>query len=194
MDKRFEKTDIKLKEAFLKEIVENDFDSISIKLICARANVNRITYYQHYKDKYDLLDSIFCDMDRESLTNLPTRNKLNNPDNNPYKTVSNYLYYFVEALNKRINLVIAIASHKAGYIYFSFENFFKIRFKTMLINSGVTKQLKYSLEQTISFITGGVINFIVSGVELNKYTNFESIFTDAQSLFINLIRSELIYK
>jgi hypothetical protein len=133
-------------------------------------------------------------MDREALTNLPTRNKLNNPDNNPYKTVSNYLYYFVEALNKRINLVIAIASHKAGYIYFSFENFFKIRFKTMLINSGVTKQLKYSLEQTISFITGGVINFIVSGVELNKYTNFESIFTDAQSLFINLIRSELIYK
>jgi hypothetical protein len=194
MDKRFEKTDIKLKEAFLNEIVENDFDSISIKLICARANVNRITYYQHYKDKYDLLDSIFCDMDREALTNLPTRNKLNNPDNNPYKTVSNYLYYFVEALNKRINLVIAIASHKAGYIYFSFENFFKIRFKTMLINSGVTKQLKYSLEQTISFITGGVINFIVSGVELNKYTNFESIFTDAQSLFINLIRSELIYK
>ncbi|MCR5787454.1 MAG: TetR/AcrR family transcriptional regulator, partial [Acholeplasmatales bacterium] len=164
MDKRYEQTEIKLKDAFLNSIIETDFDDISIKSLCAVAHINRITYYQHFKDKYELLDSIFRDMDEEALNNLPIRDKINNPEGNPYKKVSNYLYYFVEALNKRLNLVISIASHKAGYIYFSFENFFKSKFKDMLINSGINKQLKYSLVQTISFITGGVINFIVSGV------------------------------
>jgi len=191
---RVKKTNDKIKASFLDLIVREDFEKLSVKSICEASNISRITFYDHYKDKYELLDDIFNDMYQEALVSLPLREKINNPENDPYKHVSNYLYYFVEALNKRINLVVSISKHLAGYIYFAFENFFKAKFKDMLVNSGIHKKLKYSIEQTISFITGGIMSFIVSGVQTSKYENFEQIFYDSQSLFISLLKSDIIYE
>jgi len=193
-DLRITKTKSKLKDAFLDTIIKRDFDDITVKFLCEAAKISRITFYEHYKDKYELLDDIFNDMYTEALSKLPIREKENNPENDPYKHVSNYLYYFVEALNKRINLVVSISKHLAGYIYFAFENFFKTKFRDMLVNSGIHKKLKYSTEQTVSFITGGIMSFIVTGVQTAKYDNFEQIFYDSQTLFISLLKSNIIYE
>jgi AcrR family transcriptional regulator len=193
-DLRITKTKNRLKEAFLNLIVKCDFESISVTNICKEATISRITFYEHYKDKYELLEDIFKDMDLEALDQYKVRELENNREADPYKTISNYLYYFVKALNKRINLIVSISTHYAGYIYFAFENFFKLKFRDMLINSGINKKLKYSLDQTISFITGGVLSFIVTGVKVNKYQNFESIFYDSKDLFVSLINSEFIYE
>lgn len=191
---RVKKTKDKIKDSFLELIINKEFDKITVKEICQNAHTSRITFYDHYIDKYTLLDDIFNDMYNEALTNLPIREAINNKENDPYRHVSNYLYYFVEALNKRINLVVSISKHLSGYIYFAFENFFKAKFKDMLVNSGMHKKLKYSIDQTVSFITGGIMAFIVSGVQHSKYTDFEQIFFDAQSLFVNLLKSEIIYE
>ena len=191
---RVKKTKDKIKDSFLELIINKEFDKITVKEICQNAHTSRITFYDHYIDKYTLLDDIFNDMYNEALTNLPIREAINNKENDPYRHVSNYLYYFVEALNKRINLVVSISRHLSGYIYFAFENFFKAKFKDMLVNSGIHKKLKYSIEQTISFITGGIMSFIVSGVQTSKYENFEQIFYDSQSLFISLLKSDIIYE
>ena len=191
---RVKKTKDKIKDSFLELIINKEFDKITVKEICQNAHTSRITFYDHYIDKYTLLDDIFNDMYNEALTNLPIREAINNKENDPYRHVSNYLYYFVEALNKRINLVVSISRHLSGYIYFAFENFFKAKFKDMLVNSGMHKKLKYSIDQTVSFITGGIMSFIVSGVQHSKYTDFEQIFFDAQSLFVNLLKREIIYE
>ncbi|EID35382.1 transcriptional regulator, TetR family [Staphylococcus epidermidis IS-250] len=34
------------------------FDEITIKMICAYSGVNRSTFYDHFQDKYQLLDKI----------------------------------------------------------------------------------------------------------------------------------------
>ncbi len=193
-DLRFIRSEQKLKEAFLNIIVKQDFDEITVLNLCKEANINRITFYQHYKDKYELLNDIFKDMQDEAVKNLPIREKENNLEKDPYKTVSNYLYYFVEALSKRINLVISISKHYAGYIYFAFANFFEIRFKEMIQSSGISRALKYDMNQTISFVSGGVMNFIVSGVKQGKYNNFEKLFYDAKNLFLDILQGNVIYK
>jgi hypothetical protein len=38
------------------------------------------------------------------------------------------------------------------------------------------------------------MSFIVSGVQTSKYENFEQIFYDSQSLFISLLKSDIIYE
>ena len=61
-DKRITKTKRALKSALLKLLTTQAFDVISITELCKIANVSRITFYTHYKDKFALLDDIFNDM------------------------------------------------------------------------------------------------------------------------------------
>jgi AcrR family transcriptional regulator len=46
-------------------ITERDFESISVNDICDRAMVHRTTFYNHYKDKYNLLNSGMLEMYEE---------------------------------------------------------------------------------------------------------------------------------
>jgi len=56
MDRRIAKTKILLENSLIKLMIEKGFDKISIKDLCQEADINRGTFYLHYKDKYDLLE------------------------------------------------------------------------------------------------------------------------------------------
>ena len=56
MDRRIAKTKILLENSLIKLMIEKGFDKISIKDLCEEADINRGTFYLHYKDKYDLLE------------------------------------------------------------------------------------------------------------------------------------------
>lgn len=56
MDRRIQKTQDAIIEAFVGLMAEKNFEEITINEIADRANVNRGTIYLHYVDKYDLLN------------------------------------------------------------------------------------------------------------------------------------------
>jgi AcrR family transcriptional regulator len=58
LDPRIRRTRKLINQAFLDLMHEKGFQSISVQDIADRAEVNRATFYAHYEDKYDLLDSI----------------------------------------------------------------------------------------------------------------------------------------
>jgi AcrR family transcriptional regulator len=58
MDPRVRRTRQLLQQAFLELFQEKSFAAISVQDIAERATVNRATFYAHFEDKYDLLDSI----------------------------------------------------------------------------------------------------------------------------------------
>lgn len=60
-DKRITKSRKLIQDAFLSLANKNPFENITVKDISERANVNRATFYAHFKDKYDLLDSFISD-------------------------------------------------------------------------------------------------------------------------------------
>ncbi len=57
-DRRVKYTKMVLKESFIKLLEQKDISQISIKEICAVADINRATFYSHYNDQYDLLRKI----------------------------------------------------------------------------------------------------------------------------------------
>ena len=58
MDKRVSKTVRLIENTFFELIQENDVYSITVKEICARAQISRSTFYDHYEDYYVFLKSI----------------------------------------------------------------------------------------------------------------------------------------
>jgi AcrR family transcriptional regulator len=57
-DRRMLKSQKAIKNAFIELMSEKNFDKITIQEISDKANVGRRTFYDHYMDKYDLLDKI----------------------------------------------------------------------------------------------------------------------------------------
>ena len=49
---------IEIQNALVDLMAEYPFQEISTKMICAYCNINRSTFYDYYKDKFDLLDTI----------------------------------------------------------------------------------------------------------------------------------------
>jgi AcrR family transcriptional regulator len=69
LDPRIRRTRKLLNRAFLDLMQEKGFQSITVQDITDRAEVNRATFYAHYEDKYDLLDSFT----RENFLNWLTQ-------------------------------------------------------------------------------------------------------------------------
>ncbi|WP_238883894.1 TetR/AcrR family transcriptional regulator [Clostridium sp. YIM B02551] len=60
-DKRITKTHTLIQEAFLSLANKKAFEDITVKDISEKASINRATFYAHFEDKYDLLDSFISD-------------------------------------------------------------------------------------------------------------------------------------
>jgi AcrR family transcriptional regulator len=67
-DPRVRRTRQLLEQAFMSLLAERGFRDITVQDIADRATVNRATFYAHYTDKYDLLDSFIREGFRRGLT------------------------------------------------------------------------------------------------------------------------------
>ncbi len=57
-DRRIRKTEQSLQYAFLHLVLEKEFSQITVKELCERADINKSTFYLHYRDLYDLASRI----------------------------------------------------------------------------------------------------------------------------------------
>lgn len=72
MDRRVQRTQQLLKQAFVEVVREKGFTALSIQDVTDRANVNRGTFYAHFTDKYALLETVFYEnMQQAVIESLP---------------------------------------------------------------------------------------------------------------------------
>ena len=62
IQKRKTSTKEDIKEALIQLLSEERFDNISISKLCKRAGINRGTFYLHYEDKYQMVESLKSDI------------------------------------------------------------------------------------------------------------------------------------
>lgn len=67
VDRRITKSKRALRSALIDLMEERGFDAVSVNDLCARADLNRGTFYNHFRDKEDLLstleDEVMADLD-----------------------------------------------------------------------------------------------------------------------------------
>lgn len=69
-DARVRYTRMVLRESLLHFMRDKAITEISVKEVCERAQLNRSTFYKHYKDCYDLLEQIENEMLQEYLNSM----------------------------------------------------------------------------------------------------------------------------
>ena len=55
-DARTRYTEKVIRDSFLSLLKEKHYSRITVKEVCEKAEINRATFYNHYKDVYDLMD------------------------------------------------------------------------------------------------------------------------------------------
>lgn len=58
MDRRKKYTRMRLKDSLIELLKDKEITTITIKELCERADINRSTFYAHYRDQFDLLEGI----------------------------------------------------------------------------------------------------------------------------------------
>ncbi len=104
----------------LKELLEEkSFEKISVNNICERCNMNRKSFYYHFKDKYDLVNWIFDTEFRVEEVHPNFWKFLGN--------LCNYLYenkdFYFKAL--QIKGQNSFSEHFKAYLYHTISGYFK---------------------------------------------------------------------
>lgn len=77
LDPRFIRTRKLIMDAFMALVIEKDFKDITIKDITQKATINRATFYYHFFDKYDLMETVLSeDILREVLKDVTSHEAL----------------------------------------------------------------------------------------------------------------------
>ncbi|MDR1769070.1 MAG: TetR/AcrR family transcriptional regulator [Hungatella sp.] len=102
-DRRIIKSRNVIQSAFLTMLITDGFDKITVKGITEKADISRKTFYLHYVDKYDLLDTI-VNMKLKELEKIAFFSAL-------FKTESTVSFrkqlldFIANQLNKKINKI-----------------------------------------------------------------------------------------
>ena len=66
-----------IKESLIELLENKKIHQITVTDICKSANINRGTFYTHYKDAYDLLQSMEDDLFNQILESIEENDKIN---------------------------------------------------------------------------------------------------------------------
>ncbi|MCE5220265.1 MAG: TetR/AcrR family transcriptional regulator [Clostridium sp.] len=148
-DRRIRKTQQAIQTSFAKLILNKDIKDVTIKELCEEADINKSTFYLHYKDIYDCADSFMNDVVDKTI-------KVIEP------------YDFTELVNhmpKIIEKILSIFGENRD-LYVSFLNsprhsFSMYKIKQLTIEKLLKKTENNNISETIN---KSIISFIVCGL------------------------------
>ncbi|MBL4953701.1 TetR/AcrR family transcriptional regulator C-terminal domain-containing protein [Neobacillus sp. YIM B02564] len=119
-DLRVQRTKEAIRNAFVELIEENGYEAITIKDITKRAKINRGTFYAHYQDKFELMETF----KEKILSDLLTMVKVNLPNsiaeykgNSSLKTPYVTAVTIFEYLNKNYKLFNVILNSSGNMAF-----------------------------------------------------------------------------
>ena len=149
-DLRKRKTKSNLYKSFIKLIKQKSFIHITITDICEDAKINRSTFYDHFKDKYELLESLVEDSNAELKSRLASTEKHHSIKSLLIDHLDVLLKYLEE--NKEIYSIL-ISIKKTSLVFSSLLDSFKEEVVQSANND--TKQM------ILLFYSSASIGFIV---------------------------------
>ncbi len=191
-DKRIQKTKRNLKNVLIELLGEKSFEQITVKEICEKSSTSRITFYTHYADKYELLDSIFQEYLASARNEYAELNKLNNPEKDPIQNFCNLLESILDLCLSTIPFLNKTFPADGSYINTSFYHYLYKYVEHRVERESAYLEYKYSVSRVASFLTYGFWGFVTKCKE--ESAPLEEIKKEAKELLVSLLRNNVLAK
>ncbi|MDE5856485.1 MAG: TetR/AcrR family transcriptional regulator, partial [Anaeroplasmataceae bacterium] len=152
-DLRIMKTKKALKNALIILIKEETFEKVNVSKICETAKVNRVTFYKHYQDKYDLFQSYIDDMKNEILqfvySSVP---KINSSKETLSFFFSLIFLKMIDVINAKREIIIHFGKQENSMLMYMINSTAYKSLKDIFQEIKQYYTLKYDEDYIISFI------------------------------------------
>lgn len=171
-DRRVQRTQQLLEAALLSLIKEKEFDLITVQEIIDRANVGRATFYAHYENKEDLIESGFEGL----LTTLRERQiEARSHEGNRDEQLFAFSRHLLAHADEHRNIFPAMVSKRGGaFIQHLLRNLLvkvvRDDVKAMMPKVGQAPE-----EAVVQFISGGLFGLIIWWLGRRKRPSVEEI-------------------
>ncbi len=173
IDRRILRTQKAIHQAFIELLEQHEMDDISVKMIADQADIGRKTFYLHYVDKYELMDTIVDAYLAELDKRCEKRNEIGLQD-----SANEWFLFFDEqhVIFERLFRSRGFYSFRNKFLQFTME---QLRKKENVLKTQESYELK------IQFLSYGVVG-IVEAYVLGEVTKTrEELATEISQLVMS---------
>lgn len=152
-DLRYIKTEDIIREAFKKCVNEKGFKATRVCDICTCARISRNTFYAHYIDKYDLLDRLFDELQKEFSSSFTDE-----MGEDLFKSeFDSSIHWYMSTVSKNHDYYKML-------LECSTDKFMKVAMDTIVINpmKKFAKEFEYYLDEDLKFRLN--VNYMFQGM------------------------------
>ena len=179
-DLRVQKTKAALYRGLMELMKDIPFDEIKVQDICKKSLVNRSTFYDHFGDKYELLDSLMKNMQIELNESIHFEKKIN--------TIKEYymelIKIILEHIDKEKSVYQSVVKINGNSIARDMMIKLFIESTTNEINNNFINESNIPTKKLVLFHASGIISIIYDYLlDTNKFDKDE-IYTILDKLII----------
>lgn len=185
LDKRCRKTRKAIKTSLIKLMSEKDISVITITEIAEEADINRKTFYAHYRDLYDILDEVENDL-IEKLFHILDNTDILKSMYNPYPLFKE----LTSEINKDFEFYkLLVQSKNYNSLLNKIQGVFKDRF--LELSNETIKTDKEILSFIIDFISSGITSVYKEWFSSERNISLEQLSKALSMLIGNGLNSVL---
>ena len=160
-DLRIMKTKKSIRSAFGKLLKDYSIQELTINQICTEAGISRITFYNHYQDKFDLFYNILID-EKEKLSNMFLEKAGGlSLALNLHKCIMIFIEQVVNECIKYRELILSVIHHDDNAtIQYIAKDVLEKAFNEFGEKYHIEKFIKMPVAVACAYITGGVISLM----------------------------------
>ena len=117
VDRRIVRTRLAIREALVELINDKGFDALTVSDLVRQANINRGTFYLHYKDKFDLLEQTETEILQEIQHIFLRTNSLQAGDFNNNDALQRLVIMMLEYVKEHADLMDAFLGLQGNYSF-----------------------------------------------------------------------------
>lgn len=176
-----------LRQALIDLLSSQPFESISVKAICDKAQISRITFYTHFSDKYDLAESIFQEVIELGTDDYAQLQQQSNPNNDPVLAYCNMLDSILKQYSEHYDFFQHTAPNKNPYLSASFYSHVMDIVEQHTHRASSVLLPRYPVRAITAFLCFGLGGFISESHELSDHAEL-----DARTILHDVLSSNIL--
>ncbi len=190
-DIRIVKTRRDLRAALMHLMEKNNFDKINVNEICREALVNRMTFYKHYDDKYDLLNDVLLEIKENIVRRMETAHPQVTIESDALQFTLNLLEALIDECWERRAFIGALNNNELVITMVSTT--IEKSINQLLTELNAQRPLRYSIEAQAAALTGAASFLVRYWLKHQPTQTKQLLLSDTKAFFQDLYQSKMMF-